>query len=119
MESEFGSVTNTASGVITGTSVYFYANYSTGGCPATTNAGTINITSKGGYVEFYNYGAGDIDVGGTVLATGARQLHRLLQRGAFDERHGHTTIDTPITVLDDKGGTGIYLSGDKSSSTHR
>ncbi len=120
LQSEFGSITNTATGVITASDVYIYANYSTDGVfGSATNAGTINITSKGGNVEFFNYGTGDINVGGTVQATGTGNYI-----GYFSAAHsgnpvpgvtarGTTTISTPITVLADKTSEGIYLAGEK------
>ncbi len=115
MESEFGNVTNTATGVITGTDAYFYANYSTDGVfGSATNAGTINITSKGGSVEFYNYGNGDITVGGTVVATGAGNYIGYFSAAHSTNAKGTTTVSTPITVLADKtSGDGIYLAGEK------
>ncbi len=112
--SEFGSITNSASGVITATDALVFANNGDG--PSfgnATNAGAVNITSKGGAVEFYNRGNGDVTVGGTVVATGAGNYI-----GYFSAAHdvgagGTTTVTTPITVLRDKGSDGIYLAGNK------
>ncbi len=114
LNSEFGDITNTASGLLSGTDVYVYANYSTDGVfGSATNTGTINITSKGGTVEFYNYGPGDITVGGTVAAAGAGNYIGYFSAGHSTGAKGTTTISTPITVLADKTSEGIYLSADK------
>ena len=78
-----------------------------------TNAGTINITSKGGNVDFYNYGPGDINVGGTVAATGAGNYIGYFSAAHSTGAKGTTTISTPISVLHNKSGDGIYLSGEK------
>ena len=115
LESYYGSVTNTATGVITGTDFYSYANYSTDGVAGhNVNLGAINITSKGGDVEFYNYGPGNIEVGGTVVATGAGNYIGYFSAAHSTNATGTTTVSTPITVLSNKGsGNGIYLSGEK------
>jgi filamentous hemagglutinin family protein len=118
LQSEYGSVTNTATGVISGGDVYFSANYSTDGVFGNnTNAGTINITSKGGAVQFFNFGPGDINVGGTIVATGAGNYIGYFSAGHSTNAKGTTTVSTPITVLADKGNYGIYLAGEKIAVT--
>ncbi len=100
--SDYGSMTNTASGVVTGTSAYFYANYSTGALPGhNTNLGTVNITSAGGEVHFDNYGPGDTLVGGTVQATGAGNYIGQFRAWHQSNNEGSVTIDTPISIRND------------------